>query len=466
MGSQGFNATLTVKPVDTLPSDSALSGLPVTLTLVDGDSATEIKTKVPQASGAAADSVSPEARQPPFTLALLLALIGGFILNLMPCVLPVLSLKILSVASHGGGETRLVRHSFVFTAVGIVFSFLILACATVGLQHFGVALGWGVQFQHPAFLMLLILLLTFFTANLWGLFEIPLPRFLADRVDPHYHPKLAGDFATGALATLLATPCSAPFLGTAVGFALAAGTLEIFAIFLALGMGMALPYFAVALFPGIATKLPKPGTWMIYLRWILGIALAVTALWLTWVLAAQITPAYASVFGLLMTAIVILLALKKCGQKSKLIAIGIAEIFVAALLLGFNGALKPKAEPSVDRQWLPYSEIALNADIAEGKVVFLDITADWCLTCKANMKFSLSDPTVVQRLFHDDIIAMQGDWTNPDPAITDLLHKYGRFGIPFNVVYGPGAQQGIVLPELLTPSMVLKALDEASASNP
>ena len=466
MGDQGHSAVLTVKPVDTLPSETALSGMPVVLTFVDGDSATTVKTTVPQATAASAAPRASGAKQPRFLIALLFALIGGFILNLMPCVLPVLSLKILSVASHGGGDKRLVRHSFVITALGIVFSFLVLACVTVVLKHFGLALGWGVQFQQPVFLMFLVFLLTFFAANLWGLFEIPLPRFFADTVDPHYHPKLAGDFATGAFATLLATPCSAPFLGTAVGFALASGVPQIFAIFLGLGLGMALPYLAIALIPGIATKLPKPGAWMIHLRWVLGIALAATALWLVWVLAAQITAVYATVFGLFMSAIVILLALKKTGQKSKLVTLGVIEICVVALLLGFNGALDPKPAHDAERQWLAYNQDALDADLAEGKVVFLDITADWCLTCKANMKFALSDEAVVQRLFHGDVIAMQGDWTNPDPVITDLLHKNGRYGIPFNAVYGPGAPQGIVLPELLTAADVLKALDKASGSAP
>lgn len=455
---QGHSAMLTVAPVDTLPSSDALSGLPVTLTFVDNDKATEIKTKVPSTALPPAPLV--EAPQPRFMIALLFALLGGFILNLMPCVLPVLSLKILSVVSHGGGEMRVVRHSFIVTAAGIVFSFLILACATAALKHFGMALGWGVQFQQPAFLMFLILLLTFFAANLWDLFDIPLPRFLADRMDPQYHPKLAGDFATGAFATLLATPCSAPFLGTAVGFALASGVTEIFVIFFALGLGMAMPYLAVALFPGLATRLPKPGAWMNYLRWFLGAALALTAVWLTWVLAAQITADYATVFGLFMSAILILLALKKRGHKAGLITLGIVEICIVALLLGFNGSQKPKMHDA-ERHWLPFDQNALDADIAEGKVVFLDVTADWCLTCKANMRFALSDDAVVQRLFHDDVIAMQGDWTNPDPVIGDLLHKYGRFGIPFNAVYGPGAPQGIVLPELLTASAVLKALGQA-----
>jgi suppressor for copper-sensitivity B len=380
-------------------------------------------------------------------------------------VLPVLSLKILNLVSHGGGQRKQVTQSFLLTACGILFSFLMLACVMVGLRHFGLALGWGVQFQQPAFLMFLVLLLTFFAANLWGVFEIPLPRALADIFDER-HPKLAGDFATGAFATLLATPCSAPFLGTAVGFALASGTAQIFAIFMALGFGMAIPCFIFAAFPRFATLLPKPGAWMLQLRRLLGLALALTALWLIWVLAAQITVAYAICFGLFMTAVAILLILRKHGTKNKLITLGIIEFCAVALLLGFNGAMKPRSMPQADRQWLSFNQNALDADIAEGKTVFLDVTADWCLTCKANMKFTLSDDEVSRRLFTTDVIAMQADWTNPDPVVVDLLHKYGRYGIPFNIVFGPNAPQGIPLPELLTPGLVIDALNKASTVTP
>ncbi len=310
--------------------------------------------------------------------------------------------------------------------------------------------------------MFLVLLLTFFAANLWGFFDIPLPRVLADTIGSSYHPKLAKDFAAGAFATVLATPCSAPFLGTAVGFALASGPKEIFAVFTALGFGMALPYFAVALFPRAATLLPEPGAWMLRLRQILGIAIAFTALWLLWILAAQITPASALGFGLMMLAVQAFLALQKRGLKKKAALALIAATCALALAIGAHGALKPKEQAPTKRLWMAYDPMSLKADIAEGKTVFLDVTADWCLTCKVNMKFALSNEAVVQRLFRSDIIAMQANWTNPDPEVTELLHKYGRYGIPFNVVFGPAAPQGLVLPEVLTPSMVLDALDKAS----
>ena len=460
----GHSADLTVAVVDTLPAETALAGMPLTLTFINGNDAVEIKAIAPKAVLA---PPPPAPQIVSFGMALLFALIGGLILNLMPCVLPVLSMKILSVTSHGGGEASRVRHSFIITGAGIVFSFLVLAGITATLKSFGMALGWGVQFQQPFFLMFLVLILTFFSANLWDLFDIPLPRFLADRVDPSYHPKLAGDFATGAFATLLATPCSAPFLGTAVSFALGSGTEQIFLIFLMLGLGMALPYLGVALFPRLATSLPKPGIWMIHLRRLLGGALALTAVWLIWVLAAQITVVYAVGFGVFMGLVGVLLVLKKCGLRKSLITIGLLEVCVLAMMLGTTGALKPKnTAAEVDRQWLSYSPSTLRADIAEGKTVFLDVTADWCLTCKANMKFTLSQAEVAEHLFHSDVVAMQANWTNPDPAITDLLQKYGRYGIPFNAVFGPAAPEGIILPELLTSSLVLDALAKAAASSP
>ncbi len=456
----GHAATLKVRPVDTMPEGVRLAGLPLTLTIVNGAAATEIRAIAPEAS------TSPVAFDPPkvaFGLAVLFAFLGGFILNLMPCVLPVLSLKIVSVVSHGGGDKTLVRQSFLVTAAGIIFSFLVLGGVMAALRGLEMTFGWGVQFQQPGFLMFLVILLTFFASNLWGLFDVSLPRFLADKIDSPYHPKLAGDFATGAFATLLATPCSAPFLGTAVGFAMVSGVREIFAVFSALGAGMALPYLAVALFPCAATCLPKPGAWMIVLRRILGFALGFTALWLVWVMAAQITPRNAGFFALMMAAVTILLALKKYGSPKKLAAIGLVVVCAAAVAVGAFGKTRPY-EASTDRQWIAYNEATLRADLAEGKTVFLDVTADWCLTCVANKKIALSDENVVRRLFYSDVIAMQANWTNPDPAISDLLHKYGRYGIPFNAVFGPGAPQGIVLPELLTPSAVLKALDDVQGN--
>ena len=460
IGPDHRSAQLTVKPIMPLPEGVTLSSLPLTLTVIDGAHALEQQVI---AAAIPASLPVPAAPALPLSLVIIFALIGGFILNLMPCVLPVLSLKVLGVVSHGGGEARVVRHSFFVTAAGIVFSFLALAGVTILLKECGLAVGWGVQFQQPVFLGLLVLLLTFFAANMWGLFDIRLPRWLDDNLTGPYHPKLAGDFATGAFATLLATPCTAPFLGTAVGFALASGPREILIIFAALGLGMALPYLAVALIPRFATALPKPGAWMMHLRHLLAWALALTAVWLIWVLAAQISPRGAFVVGICMLAILGLFGLQRYRARSY-IYFGIASFAILAFGTVLAGSLAPKPPPQIDAAWQRFDETEIAREIQEGKTVFVDVTADWCLTCKANKKFILARDEISQRLFHSDIIAMQADWTNPDPVIGVFLQKYGRYGIPFNAVFGPGAPQGLVLPELLSSEAVMAAFDKAAKS--
>jgi len=457
--SSGFEAVLTVRPVDNLPEEAKLTGLPVTLTITNGGHATEIKTMTPVSES---DIVSFVAEKPSFGMILLLALLGGMILNLMPCVLPVLSLKVVGLAELSGETRDRVRKSYLATAGGVLFSFLILALSVVVLKSLGIVMGWGVQFQQPVFLMFLIVLLTFFAANLWGFFDVSLPRFLADRMEGSYRAHLIGDFISGAFATLLATPCSAPFLGTAVGFALAAGPLDILAVFMCLGLGLASPYFLIALFPHAAGLLPRPGAWMVRLRQVMGFALLVAAAWLIGVLTLQVRVVGALAFAQLMVVVLLLLAIRKRGVSSKLIVPGLAIVVASAVLLGLSGTGDGIDSKVIEYRWLRYNPATLRSDIAEGKTVFLNVTADWCLTCKANREFALSNQNVSMRLFHGAIVAMQADWTNPDPSVSELLHKHGRYGVPFNVVYGPLAPEGIVLPEVLTPSVVLRALDRAS----
>ena len=343
---------------------------------------------------------------------LLFALLGGLILNLMPCVLPVLSLKVLSVVSHGGKDNRsVIFKNFMASAAGIIFSFWLIAGALVALKAAGETIGWGIQFQHPGFLIFLIVVLLLFAANMWGAFEVPLPRFIARHASSRKtedEPTLLGHFLTGAFATLLATPCTAPFLGTAVGFALARGALEIFSIFTFLGIGLALPYILLAVSPGVFKYMPKPGKWMLSLRKILALALLVTALWLGSVLAS-IT-----------------------------------------------------ATPALDAGWEKFDQALIAPAVAEGHTVMVDVTADWCLTCKANKRFVLESTEIVQALSADNIIKLQADWTQRDADIAAYLQSFGKYGIPFNIVYGPAAPEGIVLPELLSREAVLNALTEAA----
>ena len=493
------HATFTLTPADALPAGKKLAGLQLTLTIVSGTDAIEVPVTVPQPADSAAPgapvelspaavtagttatdvapavspAVTPEGKHPlTLLLALLSALAGGLILNLMPCVLPVLSLKILSVARHGGGERRRIRRSFLASAGGIMASFLALALMTVALKELGLSVGWGLQFQQPVFLTGLIVLLTLFAANMWGFFEVPLPRFLADNLDARvaarsgsdrpYRPRLTGDFATGALATLLATPCTAPFLGTAVGFALTAGPMTILLIFAALGLGMSLPYLAVAAMPAVAAALPRPGHWMRRLRQLLGVALALTAAWLLWVLMMQVILICAVTVGACMLALVGLLALPRGSLRRGWRRGAILWFVTLALGVTVSGELSMPPAAAPDGHWQRFSAAVLAQDIAAGQTVFVDVTASWCLTCKANAKFVLRQPDIQQRLFGGDVVALQADWTSPDPAITSFLHRFGRYGVPFNVVFGPGAPQGIALPELLNHDAVVAALDRAA----
>lgn len=446
---------------------AAIAGTPLTFTLVDGDRAIEQRAVAGEIGAEAITAVDR-----PLAVIVVFALLGGLILNLMPCVLPVLSMKLLAVVGHGGGDRRRVRAGFLASAAGIAFSFLVLATALIGLQAAGTAAGWGLQFQRPWFLIVMTLVMSLFACNLWGWFDIPLPGWLGrmgggvprqpDRASPHAHSGggLAGHFLAGALATLLATPCSAPFLGTAIGFALAAGPAEILVVFAAVALGLALPYLAVALFPVLATRLPRPGPWMVWLRRILGFALLATAVWLLFVLAAQTGPVAALAVAAIALAIIAVLAWTR-GRHS-----GVSRLAPAAVgVLALAALLLPHQEvpaPAVAEGWRPLDAPGIAELVAAGRVVYVNVTADWCLTCKVNEHVVLSRDPVRGRLADADVVPMRGDWTRPDEGIARFLAGFGRYGIPFDAVYGPGLPAGEALPELLTTDAVLDALDRAA----
>jgi suppressor for copper-sensitivity B len=458
-GNREMLFTIAAEP---LTADAPLlDELPLVLTLVDGTRGAEF--------GADAIAVGDAGRSAGAGLLsmLLIALLGGLILNLMPCVLPVLSLKLLSVVGHGGGQATDVRRSFLATSAGIVAAFLILALALAGLRASGTAIGWGIQFQQPLFLLAMASVVTLFAANLAGWFEIPLPQWIGNRVssgDPRTQSGLAGAFGTGMLATLLATPCSAPFVGTAVGFALARDTGEIVAIFLAMGLGLALPYLLVAAWPRIATSLPKPGPWMIWLRRLLALALIGTAVWLLHVASATMGLKPVLVSAALLGALLLMLwQQRRVGLRAAVPVLAVVLI-AASLAPSFwrdgNDGASIAAAP--DAFWQPFDRPAIAALVGEGRAVFVDVTADWCITCEVNKRLVLRREPVLARLGDPALVAMQADWTQPDDAIAAYLASFGRYGIPFNVVYGPGAPEGIVLPELLDRDAVLEALDRAS----
>jgi suppressor for copper-sensitivity B len=463
----GRRAVLTLTLAGDLPAGTGLAGRPVTLTLIDGARSAERATVI--AEGGPAVVGGPDIGLAPLAGMVGLALLGGLILNLMPCVLPVLSLKLLSVVGHGGGSPARVRAGFLATAAGIISSFLAIAAGLVALKAAGRTVGWGIQFQEPLFIAVLLVLVTLFACNLWGFFEVLLPGRVADgAAQGGRRGGLAGEFATGALATLLATPCSAPFLGTAVGFALAGAWWQVVAIFLALGLGLALPYVAVALFPRLATSLPRPGRWMVRLRRALGFALAATAAWLLTVLAGQVGAAAAAIVGGLILAIVAALGLRHAapaaafGGRAGVVAataLAVAALAVPAAFDGRAGRAAAGAAADGAVGWVPFDRDRARGLVAQGRTVFVDVTADWCITCQANKRFVLDTGPMAERLA--GVIAMRADWTSPDPAVSAFLASHGRYGIPFNVVYGPGEPAGVALPEILTEAAVTAALERA-----
>lgn len=449
---------------------SPMNQTQLTITLADASRGAEFTATAVAATAEtlAAAQMQPMAPGPSIFVMLALAVLGGMILNLMPCVLPVLSIKLLGVVGHGGSDTRTVRLSFLASAAGIVSSFLVLAAVLIALKSAGLSIGWGIQFQHPWFLVAMALVVTLFACNLWGFFEVHLPERVNEigGTTAHAHG-LGGHFMTGALATLLATPCSAPFLGTAVGFALARGTIEILGIFTALGIGLALPYLLVALRPTFATKMPKPGRWMVILRRILGFALAATGIWLVSILAIQVSEIAALMIGAILVVVALMLYVHKRLHRKygRLDWLAVAVLSVLAFAVPdrvANGPENKASSTKLDGLWQTFNLGAVHQQVAAGKVVFVDVTAEWCITCQVNKALVIGKGDVYQRLSSAGVTAMQADWTRPDPTISRYLASFGRYGIPFNAVYGPGAPNGIALPELLTQSAVLGALDTAS----
>lgn len=420
--------------------------------------------------------------EPNILLFIALAVLGGLILNLMPCVLPVLSIKVLGVMGHGGGNKGEVRRGFAASALGILTSFMVLASGLVALKAAGMTIGWGIQFQQPWFLAAMAVIVFVFACNLFGMFEISLPQAIGDMgahaADSGHHTGPLGHFLQGALATLLATPCSAPFLGTAVGFALARGAVEIYAIFAGLALGLALPYLVIAAVPAMATRLPRPGPWMIRLRQVLGLALLATAIWLLWIIQGILgTPVTAGLtIGLGVLGGVLWLAGRGIKPARALvpgapIAIGVALVLAAAVLPGIGAETRPASagldlhgaekDKAARALWQPFDEARIATLVAAGKTVLVDVTADWCITCQVNKRLVLNQGAVRAAIADGRIVAMIADWTRPDPVIAAYLAKFGRYGIPFNAVYGPQAPDGIPLPELLTESAVTEAVARA-----
>lgn len=395
---------------------------------------------------------------------IILGFVGGLILNAMPCVLPILSLKVFGlVKSAEGGRGSVVAGSLA-TAIGIVLSFLLLAAAAIIARSAGVAVGWGIQFQEPAFVAGLAIVMVLFALNLWGLFEIPLPRALAQVGASGPSEGVAGHLTTGFFATLMATPCSAPFLGTALGFALTQSAATTLAMFSAIGIGMASPYLLLAAFPGLGAAMPKPGEWMTTFKVVMGFLMAATVVWLLFVLSAQIASTRVAFFELAllgMTLMVWLASREGAGRTFKRFA-GTAAVVVAVLSVATVGRGRAEAGSAAlgvapeDRliSWQPFDREAAERAAAGGRYVFVDVTADWCLTCKVNEGLFLETEDVANAFEAHDVIAMRADWTSRDDTISQFLADFGRYGIPFYVMYRPGGEP-YVFSELLSKSAIL-----------
>lgn len=384
-----------------------------------------------------------------------MSFLGGLILNLMPCVFPVLSLKMLSLVEHRR-DGKLALHGLSFTA-GVLISMTLLAGALIAVKAAGASVGWGFQLQSPWFVALLALLFVAITLNLAGAFEFSGIRISSKH--PSAGASLAASFATGILAVVVASPCTAPFMGAALGYALSASALESFVVFICLGLGMSLPWLLLAIFPSLTAWLPRPGHWMIIFRTVMAIPMALTAIWLFWVLWQQVSvPALAAylVAAIFLIAAIILYGRLQFGKTVSKALLSFAFILCAgAYAVGASPFLsQATSEVHSADAWSPG---AVQTALDEGRPVFVDFTASWCVTCQAN-KLAVLDRENVQKAFREhNVKFLIADWTNRNAEIAKTLESFGRTGVPLYLLYEPDGTAKI-LPELLTQDIVIDAL--------
>ena len=450
-----------------LSHDETLSAEPLlTITDVTGRALTVSPDQVgtPPVSPFRLDAFAPGLDQ--IAWIAVIAFLGGMILNAMPCVLPVLSIKLSSALKHQGRDQLAIRGGFLAAAAGVMVFMWGLAAALFALQQLGIVVGWGLQFQSPVFLALMFTILSVFSANLFGLFEISLPTGLQTQLaNTGRGQRYASDFLTGMFGAVMATPCSAPFLGTAIAFALAGRGIDLLVVFTFLGLGLAMPYLAVAFAPKLISVLPKPGRWMIGLKLVLGALLIITALWIFWVLTGVAGVRSAVAVAALSAVLVMVLSFGGMAPRLRWTGVAVFSLLplIASSMLAQQVTLH--AEPETHK-WVAFDRAEIARLVSRGDVVFVDVTADWCLTCKANKALVLDRDPVLSVLQAEDVTSMQADWTRPNEAISRYLAQFDRFGIPFNAVYGPGAPDGIVLSEILSSSAVLQAVEDARRKIP
>ncbi len=399
-------------------------------------------------------------------LALSFALLGGIILNLMPCVFPVLSLKALSLATAHHSAHKQHLHGWAYTT-GIVATFSAAALAILAARASGEAIGWGFQLQSPIFIALLAYLFCAMGFSLSGLSHFG-SNWMGVGQSLTQQQGLRGSFFTGALAALVASPCTAPFMGAALGYALTQPTLIGLSVFISLGLGMALPFLILSHLPHLARYLPRPGAWMDNLKQLLAFPLYLTAIWLLWVLGRQINSDATALVACGIVAIAFAMWLQQ-NHPSRWTQLLSASALLLALLLPFKLTTGPEqqAQNSADSQWQDYSATRLSQLRNSGQAVFVNLTADWCITCLVNEKVALNTTAVSQAFKQHKIAILKGDWTNRAPEISRLLHSYQRSGVPLYLYYpadmpvGEDPSLGArVLPQLLSQQLLLELTSE------
>ena len=403
-------------------------------------------------------------------LALVFALAGGLLLNLMPCVFPVLGIKVMGFVRHAHGDARALWLQGAVFSAGVLVSFLALAGLLLALRSGGAELGWGFQLQSPAFVTVLAALFFLMALNLFGLFEWGgFAQSMTSNLSAQ--GRYADAFLAGVLATVVATPCTAPFMGAAVGFTLAQPAAVSLAVFAMLGAGMALPVLVLSFFPGALRKLPKPGQWMETFKQAMAFPLFATVAWLAWVLGAQAgNDAVLALLGGLLVLAIGAWIYGRWARSESLARLVFAALFAAAgLWLAWPGAnaspgearaAVPKAGEIAWRAWSPEKLAELRA---AGTPVFVDFTAAWCVTCQVNKRVALNREEVVKALADRGVVALKADWTNHDPRITAALAELGRNALPVYALYAPGQAQPTLLPEVLTASLVVAEISKLPA---
>ncbi len=413
------------------------------------------------------------------------ALVGGLILNIMPCVLPVIAIKVMSFLEQAQDSPARVRLLGLTFSAGIISSFLALALVVIALKAGGQSIGWGFQFQYPGFLIIMCAVVLLMSLSFFGLFYVNITVGQGEIDKLSQGEGFVGTFFKGVLATVLSTPCTAPLLAPALGFAFAEPAYIVLSIFFAAGLGMSLPYLLLTLNPAWLQKLPKPGAWMEKFKQSMGFILLATMVWLDYVLTRQIGAEPASFINYwLVTLAFSAWIVATFTDLTSTSARKLKVYAIAALVLGAVSWLCIFAQPQVmaalnpngsgekvstasgdSSGWQPFSVAELNAQLSANKTVLLDFTADWCQTCQVNEKTVLSNSAVQDKLKELNVVKMRADWTRQDPDITKLLSKFGRAGVPLYVIFPAGkADSPIVLPEVINVQLVVDELNKAGKS--